>query len=957
MRTIDPTERIPAPNPVQDAPRPPSPLVAAVAPVVVSLVLWAVTRSAFALVFAALGPLVAVGTLVDGRWGARRQRRREAARFAAELTRSVERVERAHAEERRRLDAERPDLAALVARGGHDPDRWTSSLDDVRVVLGRGRRPSAVRLDVAVRALDDDPRLDALARRAAELGDAPLVAAGGIAVVGPAPLARAVARGYLLQLAIRLDPAAHVLVVPEGADAGAGAEAAWLARLPHPLVRDPAVPDGEVRVRGTAGELVVAIAPRPDRAPARCRTVVDLTAAPVLARHDDRELAGPLDVEPVSAPLAARRAEQLARSAGRARGRAAPEPPAAAAFADLAAALGTDAARAGLAAPLGLAAAGRPLWVDLVRDGPHAVVGGTTGSGKSELLVAWVLALAAGRSPAEVTFLLVDFKGGAAFAPLADLPHCVGVITDLSPVTAARALASLRAEVRVRERELALAAARSIDELPEGVLARLVIVVDEYAAVVAGDPELHALFTDLAARGRSLGIHLVLCTQRPAGVVRDGVLANVDLRVSLRVNNRADSAAVLGTDAAAAIPAARPGRALVAVAGAEPVPVQVALATAADAHRIAAATPGPHDGVRRPWLDPLPETLPLATLARLAPPSGAIVLGLADRPAEQAQPPVLWRPAADGHLLVLGAASSGRTAALATIAAQAGASVVVPGDVEGAWDVVTTLAAAVESGRRLDTVVLIDDVDAVLARMPDEHALAFADALGTVLRSGRAAGVGVALTAQRLHGALASIAALCDRRLTLRMPSRQDHLLAGAAAECFDAAAPPGRGSLDGCWVQVAGVDAALPAPAATAVPELDLAGEPLLAVVAAAPAPVRRALRAAGFAVVEADAGRPAVEAALGRGGERLAALGDPAAWQSAWGLLPAVAERARVLLVGCSPADVRGALRTRELPPPVAAGADRALALDPDGVPVRVRLRWPIRQRSADVATESVG
>ena len=98
--------------------------------------------------------------------------------------------------------------------------------------------------------------------------------------------------------------------------------------------------------------------------------------------------------------------------------------------------------------------------IDLVGDGPHAVIGGTTGSGKSELLISWVLAMAANYGPDVVNFLLVDFKGGSSFAPLARLPHCVGVITDLDELSAARALDSLRAELRLRERVLRTHAGR-----------------------------------------------------------------------------------------------------------------------------------------------------------------------------------------------------------------------------------------------------------------------------------------------------------------------------------------------------------------------------------------------------------------------------------------------------------------------------------------------------------------
>ena len=108
-------------------------------------------------------------------------------------------------------------------------------------------------------------------------------------------------------------------------------------------------------------------------------------------------------------------------------------------------------------------------------------------------------------------------------------------------------------------------------------------MVDEFAAMVQDFPELHELFADIAARGRSLGVHLILCTQRPAGVVRDAVLANCTLRISLRVNNRADSTAVIGSDAAAALPRLPLGRAIVCLPGEEPQPVQVAITCDSDA--------------------------------------------------------------------------------------------------------------------------------------------------------------------------------------------------------------------------------------------------------------------------------------------------------------------------------------------------------------------------------------
>ncbi|MFV4915041.1 FtsK/SpoIIIE domain-containing protein, partial [Microbacterium lacticum] len=205
-----------------------------------------------------------------------------------------------------------------------------------------------------------------------------------------------------------------------------------------------------------------------------------------------------------------------------------------------------------LAAVVGVSG-GEPVTLDLVADGPHAVVIGVTGSGKSELLTTWILAMCRSRSPREVSFLLVGFKGGRTFDALVALPHVTGVLTDLDEDRALRAVESLRAEIRHRERVLEESGARDIVEAA-GALSRLVIVVDEYAALVAVHPGLHDLFADIAARGRALGMHLVLASQRAAGAFRDGVLANAPLRIAFRVTDAADSRAVLGQDDAVRLP-------------------------------------------------------------------------------------------------------------------------------------------------------------------------------------------------------------------------------------------------------------------------------------------------------------------------------------------------------------------------------------------------------------------
>lgn len=206
-----------------------------------------------------------------------------------------------------------------------------------------------------------------------------------------------------------------------------------------------------------------------------------------------------------------------------------------------------------------------PAYLDLRTHGPHALVGGTTGSGKSEFLQTWITSLAASYSPDQVTFLLVDYKGGAAFADCVNLPHTVGLVTDLNTHLVRRALTSLRAELRYREELLAEKNAKDLLSLelrgdPEAPPA-LVIVVDEFAALVSEIPEFVDGVIDVAQRGRSLGLHLILATQRPSGVIKDNLRANTNLRVALRMADENDSSDVIGSKEAAFFTPETPGRA------------------------------------------------------------------------------------------------------------------------------------------------------------------------------------------------------------------------------------------------------------------------------------------------------------------------------------------------------------------------------------------------------------
>lgn len=332
-----------------------------------------------------------------------------------------------------------------------------------------------------------------------------------------------------------------------------------------------------------------------------------------------------------------------------------------------------------LTAVLGMAGAG-PLSIDLERDGPHVLIAGTTGAGKSELLQTLVTGLALAAPPRHTSFLLVDYKGGAAFGRLAELPHTTAVVTDLDPATATRALTGLRAEVRRREQLLADAGAADLAGLrragPVGAPPSLVIVVDEYATLGAELPDFLTGLLDIAQRGRSLGLHLVLATQRPAGVLSPAMKANIALRICLRVEDDADSIDVLDTGDAAGLSAAHPGRALLRRERGAVTMFQVATVSvpAHRSHRVrrravesAGAPPpaGPPDAVlvveaaraAAPDGRPAPPWLPALPTKYLPHPSED-VLGLIDEPAQQRQRQ--WRTPATS-ILVVGPPASGRS--------------------------------------------------------------------------------------------------------------------------------------------------------------------------------------------------------------------------------------------------------------------------------------------------------
>ncbi|WP_399887293.1 FtsK/SpoIIIE domain-containing protein [Streptomyces sp. BBFR51] len=369
-----------------------------------------------------------------------------------------------------------------------------------------------------------------------------------------------------------------------------------------------------------------------------------------------------------------------------------------------------------------------PFGIDMRKDGPHGLIAGTTGSGKSELLQTIVAALAVANTPENMTFVLVDYKGGSAFKDCVKLPHTVGMVTDLDAHLVERALESLGAELKRREHILAAADAKDIEDYQDLVrrdpshapVPRLLIVIDEFASMVRDLPDFVTGLVNIAQRGRSLGIHLLLATQRPSGVVSPEIRANTNLRIALRVTDGGESSDVIDAPEAGHISKNTPGRAYVRLGHSSLVPFQsgrvggrrpgaadpaalapwvgplswedlgrsaltkpktesreddeitdlkVLVDAVLDANR-SLAIPAQHS----PWLPALDETLLLdeieaPVLAGAAP--GKLPpapYGIEDLPSDQARRPVVVDFASFGHLMIGGAPRSGRSQVLRTIA-------------------------------------------------------------------------------------------------------------------------------------------------------------------------------------------------------------------------------------------------------------------------------------------------
>ena len=231
-----------------------------------------------------------------------------------------------------------------------------------------------------------------------------------------------------------------------------------------------------------------------------------------------------------------------------------------------------NSAEKSMAAPIGVTSSGK-VYLDLhdKAHGPHGLVAGTTGSGKSELLQTYILSIAVNYHPYEVGFVIIDFKGGGMANQFQGLPHLLGTITNMDGKEVERSLKFIKAELERRQRYFGEAGVNHIDKYIKAFkdgkviepLPHLVLIVDEFAELRAQQPDFMQELISAARIGRSLGVHLILATQKPSGQVDDQIWSNSRFKLCLKVQDAEDSKEVLKSPVASEIK--EPGRAYLQV--------------------------------------------------------------------------------------------------------------------------------------------------------------------------------------------------------------------------------------------------------------------------------------------------------------------------------------------------------------------------------------------------------
>ena len=387
-----------------------------------------------------------------------------------------------------------------------------------------------------------------------------------------------------------------------------------------------------------------------------------------------------------------------------------------------------------LAVPIGLRGKDDLVQLNLHEKahGPHGLIAGTTGSGKSETIQSYILSLAVNFHPHDVAFLLIDYKGGGMANLFKNLPHLLGTITNLDGAQSMRALASINAEIHRRERLFGEFEVNHINQYQKKFrngeatepLPHLFLISDEFAELKVNQPDFIKELVSIARVGRSLGVHLILATQKPSGVVDDQIWSNSRFKLALKVADRGDSMEMLHTPDAAEI--TQTGRAYLQVGNNEVYELFQSAWSGADYqpdkddmgiedHTIylinelgqyeilnedlsgleeadeIKEVPTELDAivqnikllteeqnippVPQPWLPPLKERITLEDLEVVQPAvawkqekSLSFLLGMADIPQAQKQEAVSIDLSKDGHILLYGSPGTGKTTFLQTAA-------------------------------------------------------------------------------------------------------------------------------------------------------------------------------------------------------------------------------------------------------------------------------------------------
>ena len=338
-----------------------------------------------------------------------------------------------------------------------------------------------------------------------------------------------------------------------------------------------------------------------------------------------------------------------------------------------------------LRVPIGIGETGKLIYLDLHESahGPHGLVAGTTGSGKSELLQSYILSIAVNFHPYEASFLLIDFKGGGMANQFSSLPHVVGCITNIEGDEVARSLLSLKAELTRRQRLFAESGVNNIENYirkyrskeAKTPIPHLIIIVDEFAELKAEQPEFMKELISTARIGRSLGVHLILATQKPAGQVSDQIWSNSRFQLCLKVATLQDSNEVIRSPLAARI--REPGRAYLRVGNNEIFELFQSGYSGAHVDKdttqlqaVVSAICAYYESLRINKLQSIcfpplpnriemPEKLPIKEF-------GGVCLGILDDPASQYQGQAIIN-VTNRNTIVIGASQTGKTSFLQSV--------------------------------------------------------------------------------------------------------------------------------------------------------------------------------------------------------------------------------------------------------------------------------------------------